>query len=455
MLFLSLFGHRFINFHREEGLAFIDYDRAEHYDLLRANAPGVSPLVILCNFSSDPAAAHFDRIIARRGFEVLKLGGKYDSIVSCVSASASAVAQRQYNTNDFALPKFLIWKNPRSRIDGGDADGRICVARLVCDDSGGPRYTLKHTKLARVDIKNPLTVESRTLVGGNMAKLDYDNVEDFRASYETGELIGICADFCRQFDFAIDWRKSAWNPPGNLSLWFIVVIACILFLESIWDLAMRLCPLDYANTARGRSKAKILCVFVLVSLFIFRSFSRGDIVVLALPQGAERAHARWLLSQHKGDLTASEIPALFRHLKASSRRRNMFAQKYSDTIYQNYVLMPVCADDRNTSFELSNLLRQATWLYGKREKDVHNAAATIVRRLRSMVSIVSDPSFQLSIPTPLLFTRGIANRNAWEGFKVSVLRSAGIPSRMGATGVAEIWVDGKWRMARTPPEFRT
>ena len=289
-----------------------------------------------------------------------------------------------------------------------------------------------------------MTVDVRTFAG-QLHSFGIDRPVMFRG----------LAEYCAQFFSSLPpvavnhqpARGTVWVLPG------LAVLCWLLCSYREWRTAFKMSGFKPDAMVRAfRATAWLLTIAALADTAIHLGLPRlkasPTTLTLArqwLVSPNQKSDFDWLAQEPSG--CGARIGVLVKYLELAELQREFFYPRLEPANYRSCVLSPVV--DAETPEDMG--WRQALWEYFyprvRRETDPLAASRTIVRALRSRLTIVPTRLDQSGVGT--IWERGITDAAGFERIYVATLRSVGIAARLDG-GSAELLADNAWTPAPRP-----
>lgn len=232
-----------------------------------------------------------------------------------------------------------------------------------------------------------------------------------------------------------------WLPTGVL--WIITVARHLLRTRKTTRDSPTQAVVLFAITAFAIATVVTAIHIVLPNLPV--TSSTAKLARKLLVQRRLRDDFDWLTDQLKHDNL--RIADVLEHIELGNLQRAFFKPQLTDDLYRNWVLSPAPVEEIG-----SNNWRRPLWEFFypriQHELDLHTAVRTVVRELRSRVTIVNQ---QQPAGTVLdAWHQQITTPAGFERLYIATLRAVGIPARLNENGKAEYWLAGEWYPAPRP-----
>jgi acetyl esterase/lipase len=277
-------------------------------------------------------------------------------------------------------------------------------------------------------------------------------------------VLRLVGEYCRghlQKTSAGWWEEyhcvAQWQAEAPSLVWFWLPAAAWIGGWRMWKRRLRPVPLEGPKLSRYeialRWVAAILAAWALVetSLHLLPPHFPVSGKTLALArkfsvQDKERADfevlAGWPI--WKGE----KLSTLLDHMELAVYNRELINWQLDQTNYEKYVLNPVITGKPGEQLNWRRPLWEEFYPRIRHENSPTDAAQIVVRHLRERVTVVAGPNLPHDVPN--IWLRQLTDERGFEIIYIAALRSVGVPARLNATGVAEIFADTKWQTTPAP-----
>lgn len=161
----------------------------------------------------------------------------------------------------------------------------------------------------------------------------------------------------------------------------------------------------------------------------------------------------WLVQQPLWQ--GQRIRTLVENVELTSYNRRLAGWQVETNLYHEFVLSPrigpVVDGNQSTDLQWRRPFWESFYPRIKNETDPDSAAQIVVRCLRERITVVPERTEKLGVET--IWRTERTDREGFERIYVAALRSVGIPARLDAEGVTELFAKGAWQAAPRPMVF--
>ncbi|NBR86167.1 MAG: O-antigen ligase domain-containing protein [Verrucomicrobia bacterium] len=268
-------------------------------------------------------------------------------------------------------------------------------------------------------------------------------------------LVRLIAEYCA--DFFVQPVES--HVPRVNSYWYFWVptfLMLLAFIRRVWQ-RFASCSTEGSSPPTAAPKALIVFAWVLAIVAAAQSTVELGLPRLAITDTVTSTGRRLLVSNQMIEdydflisddgWKGQQLNALLTHLELAHLQRKHFYPKLEEAFFRQFVLSPRIDDD-STEWGWRRELWENFYPRIRKERDVVQAAGTVVRFLRERVSI--DPNRSTRNGVESCWKLGVADKTSFERVYVAALRSVGIAVRLDGKGIAELWTGTVWEPAPRP-----
>ncbi len=143
-----------------------------------------------------------------------------------------------------------------------------------------------------------------------------------------------------------------------------------------------------------------------------------------------------------------KLKTLLQHVELANYNRELVNWKLEDQIYRKFVLSLAIDPQHDSDMTWRPALWENFYPRIRRENDPLSAAEIVVRFLRERVTVSKQIPGRRGLSA--IWQQGITDSAGFERIYVAALRAAGIPAKINAAHLTQIFVNGQWLAAPRP-----